>query len=223
MADGTEEVLRTSSLTTFVKRYSGGPEARKNMHRGRCQVCGFSVQAWAGVMVEGKPTHRKCEVKVNRHEREHQEDLHPGGAYGAGEVTVNVSTTPVEPHVALARRFDEIFNTEAFKVYPAWKGEVFPSRRGPTASYIKTQLLPVYSAEHVEAMFDAFYDELLDPNTPLECNPGQLAWQRFTGWLGTVAVPDPKVERERREWIEAMKTAPGRQVTFLDDPAESSG
>ena len=215
-----EEVLRTSSSSR--KRYSGGPEAQKNMYRGPCCVCGFAVQPWKGLLLGTRPVHRQCEVTVNKHEREHREDLDGPSVAGADpETSVSRSTRPADPAVVLAQRFDEVFNTDALRLYPQWKGEIFPSHRGAVVGYVRKQMLPVYTPEHVEAFFDAFYDELLDPNMPLEVRPGQFVWQRFVGWWGTVAVPDPRIKREHDEYLKALQEGVGRQLTWLPNDREA--
>jgi hypothetical protein len=100
----------------------------------------------------------------------------------------------------LAYRFQEMWKSEVLKQAPSLK-QYRCVNMGAAIGYIRSQFLAQdYSPEHVEAYFEAYFAEILVSD--LKLKEGQSAWQLFTGWWGSTPVPDPKIERERREEYE---------------------
>jgi len=186
---------------------SYGPAAHQNPHvrkvnrwTGACCVCSFPVQPKEGWLHGKLPVHRECDQGRPdlKYEREHQGDLNPSGVIGEDPTSAPVGAGD-RPGTVLARQFDTLWYSEVIPHYPLWKSHR-PSHRGPASGYIDTMFLKHgYTPEHVEAMFMAFFDDLADPHSTLELRDGQTPWQLFTGWWGTTEVPDPAIDRARRE------------------------
>jgi hypothetical protein len=138
---------------------------------------------------------------VNKHEREHQLDLHPSNVIGDDPTTAPQGTVaPVRPAVQLARQFDAMWYSDVVSKYPGWRRA--PSNRGVASGYIDRFFIDTgYSTEHVEAYFEEFFDELADPHSTLDLRDGQMPFQLFTGWWGHHEVPDPAIARARRERV----------------------
>jgi hypothetical protein len=206
VANATE---KTRSSPTEKNSSSYGPPAlpnpptrKVNRWAGKCAVCPFLVQPREGWLHGKLPVHRECDQGRSemKYEREHQGDLNPSGVIG-DDPTAALGTTVVadRPAVILARQFDTLWYSEIVAQYPLWKSRR-PAHRGAATSYIETMfLMRGFTAEHVEALFMAFFDELADPNSTLSLRDGQTPWQLFTGWWGHVDVPDPAIDRARRE------------------------
>lgn len=110
-----------------------------------------------------------------------------------------LTARPPQPQVRLAKYFEQRWNTDALGLHPEWRGEYRGIEIGMAIGYIKRTFLDAgYSDEHVEAMIDAFFDDLINPSCALEIKQGQTAFQRFTGWWGHNLVPDPKVARDKQ-------------------------
>ena len=220
----TEEDLRSSSLTTFVKKDRrgrfGSPAARRsenrprrtNRYTGRCHACAEIVWPGEGFLHGPLPVHRECEVR-GEWEAEHARDLHGAPSLGADpEEKLPSASTRVKPQARLAKHFEARWNLDALKRYPEWRGQYRGIDLGAAIGYISRTFLDAgYSDEHVEAMIDAFFDDLLSPICLLQPSEGQSAFQLFTGWWGHNAVPDPAIERERNERAGRLHDAYVRQ------------
>ena len=194
VANATEEELRSSpSEKNSLSSYGGGAakEAPRRCNRwsGPCAVCGFRVPAKKGWLHTKDPVHRECDEgvpNVNRDfQRQHNEDLNGPTAHGEDpEAVPAAATVATDPAAYLSSRFQDLWFTEALAVFPAWRAHRV-MHVGAAIGYIRTQFLKHgYSPDHVEAYFEAFFDELLDPASSLELREGQTPWQLFTGWWG---------------------------------------
>ena len=123
------------------------------------------------------------------------------------------STRPPKPQARLAKYFEERWNTDALGLHPEWRGVYRGIELGAAIGYIRRTFLDAgYSDEHVTAMIDGFFDDLINPYCLLEIKEGQTAFQLFTGWWGRNPVPDPRLARERQERHDSMVAQARRQV-----------
>lgn len=206
----SNETEKTRSSPTEKNWSSYGPSAHQNPHArrvnrwaGPCAVCSFPIQPREGWLHGKLPVHRECDQgrpAVNRHEREHQGDLNPSGVIGDDPTAAHGTTTiSTDPATQLAARFETLWFTEILAQYPLWR-EHRVMHKGPAIGYIRSQFLAKgYSPEYVEAYFDAFFEDLMDPASTLDLRENQTPWQLFTGWWGSTPVVDPAIEKAQRD------------------------
>ena len=188
------------------------------MYHGFCSVCSFPLQAWDGFLHGHEPVHRQCqsgqpdwprlkEYLVNKFPE--QDPRTWGTAFGEDpdEPLPTYSPPPAKPQARLAKHFEARWN-EALVKRKDWRGMYRGIDLGAAIGYIKSKMLDAgYNDEHITAMIDEFFADLLDPEGTLMMKDGQTCWQLFTGWWGRNQVPDPVPIRRQRERLDALNEA----------------
>ena len=210
---GTEEEqlrcsMRTSSSSPIKAGGTLPPPAgrrhvnrgfRKNMYDGNCALCDHLVTAWTGQLVDHRPVHLECDTMKERYG-----DPNAWGPTLGEDPEAPLPVyhpPPQKPQARLAKHFEDRWNTEALRKYPDWRGMYRGIDLGPAIGYINQKFLTAgYSEEHVRAMINEFFDDLLWPESDLNPKEGKSVWQLFTSWWGHNPVPDPKIERERERF-----------------------
>ena len=216
----TEEELRSSPPTEekISGRRMGGAAARKrNRWTGPCCVCSFPVQPREGFLHGCLPVHIFCDTgycdseKLREYvmdKRWQQEQAQDWAVTAFGEDPE--APLPVKevrkssPGAQLAYQFEALWYEHVLKLVPEFRQHRCINL-GPAIGYLNSQFLAKgYSPEHVLVYFEEFFDTLCDPNGNLALKEGQTPWQLFTGWWGTTEIPDPAIERRRKERLNQM-------------------
>lgn len=203
----------SSSKRSLSSRATGGlasaaPTHLGNRYSGKCYVCERPVPAGEGVLHGRDPVHRDCEATMmNRDwQRQQAEDFNGPSTFGEDPQAPlpSLSPTKVHPAARLAYRFERHWYDEVVPRHPELlqHGCII---LGPAIGYIKkTFLSNGYSPDHVEAYFQAFFDELVYPSGPLRVRDHQTVWQLFTGWWPHSVVPDPAIEQAAQAQAQAV-------------------
>lgn len=143
-------------------------------------------------------------------QRQQQEDLQGPQALGEDlDKPLESKSVPSNPAVRLAYSFEDGW-TKALTRWPEWKQHRC-MHQGPAIGYLTSQFLRKgYSPEHVEAYFEAFFDELTDSTSSLQVKDGQTPWMLFTGWWGSCSIPDPAIARAKAEESAALQAEGAR-------------
>lgn len=143
-------------------------------------------------------------------QRDHREDLEGPPALGEDPHKEQAAAVVASnPAVRLAYEFERRWGTVLTR-WPEWKMHRC-MHQGPAIGYLTSQFLRKgYSPEHVEAYFEAFFDELTDSTSSLQVKDGQTPWQLFTAWWGSCSIPDPAIARAKAEESAALQAEGAR-------------
>ena len=230
---GSEEDLRSSTTSKTLRVVWFAPEApnqihrrrhpsahrpRPNRYRGYCVVCSFPLQPWDGFLRGHHPVHRQCqagqpdwprlkEYLVNKFPEQDPRNWGFDPSVDPEAPLPTYSPPPAKPQARLAKHFEARWN-DALGKRRDWRGTYRGIDLGPAIGYINSKMLSAgYNEEHITAMIDEFFLDLLDPEGGLMMKDRQTAWQLFTGWWGRNPVPDPVPIRRRRERLDALNEA----------------